>query len=66
MEEYYYETKVDEDGRVNLNIRSEVEGMTLTMGLGYKSEEDALEALGKFDKLQAEAIRKSMVNILEE
>lgn len=56
----------DVDENFKMNIRTEVDGMTMKLGLGYDEEQDALDALEKFNEKHAQAIRNDMFNMINE
>jgi len=54
----------DDDESFKMNVRAEIEGMTITIGFGYVEEHDALDALEKFNEEHAKVIRKDMVKMI--
>lgn len=54
----------DEDDNYEVEIRTDLEGVTASIKLGYDEEFKALETLKKYEKEDAEKYRQQMVTML--
>lgn len=54
----------DEDDNFEIEIRTDLEGVTASIKLGYDEEFKALETLQKYGKEDAEKYRQQMVTML--
>ena len=54
----------DEDDNFEIEIRTDLEGVTASIKLGYDEEFKALETLQKYEKEDAEKYRQQMVTML--